>query len=473
MSNKPEIGTPATKNNTSSLADELQKSNERGKKLEAALQEVFPIDVYIKARPDVEDSCDGRFIDILEHYIEYGIHETNIKREGLKRVPSLYDYIKEAATLLSTELQKSKEREKMLETALQEVFPLDLYKEIRQDVAEIYNGDPEKIIEHFAKHGISEIDIKKEGRKNANKTALKIAVECLRNINISQVVKQKNEQEKSRSLLKTKGSLSHLNENQNHKFAIKHTSVHYKSNSVCTWIPKNGCSNLRYSIAKENGAITNIGEIEWIHRNNDCFNASTKEALEASYTFVILRNPFRRLLSFFLDKLCHSQEDQSEMSYQHAQQVFGFHDKLSYSDFIDYIWEYSDSIYKDEHTRPQSDFLLYRDYDSYFSLENLKEANHEIHKKTGIQIDDVRDKNSIFTSKGCELSPEITHLTKASEIKSFLDQNKIPIPENMYTTDMIRKVATLYLQDILVYCSEIPNGCSELENWIQKVVTDE
>ena len=450
------------------LADELEKSKEREKKLEAALHEVFPIDVYTKARPDVEASCDGKLINILEHYIEYGIHEINIKKERLKREPSLYDHIKEAATLLTIELQKMKERQQQLESALQEVFPLDLYKTIRPDVAEIYEGDSKKIIDHFVDHGIKEINIKEESLKNINQTAATIALASLKNVNISQLVKQKNKQDRSLSLLKTKGSLSHLPENQDHDFAVKHTSVHYKSNSVCTWIPKNGCSNLRYSIAKENGAITNINEIEWIHRNNDCFNTSTKEALEASYTFVILRNPFRRLLSFYLDKLCHSQEDQTEGSYQHAKQVFDFHDHLNYSDFIDYIWEHSDSIYKDEHTRPQCDFLLYREYDSYFSLENIKEANHEIHEKTGIQLDDVRDRNSIFTSKGCERSPEITHLTKAGEIKNFLDQNKVPIAENMYTSDMIKKVSTLYLQDILVYCSEIPNGFLELNQWIEK-----
>ena len=122
---------------------------------------------------------------------------------------------------------------------------------------------------------------------------------------------------------------------------------------------------------------------------------------------------------------------------------------------------------------PQCNFLLYRNYDSYFSLENLKDANHKIHEETGIKLDDVRDKNSIFTSKGCEPSHDITHLTKAREIKNHLDQKKIPITEKMYTCDMIRKVSALYLQDILVYCSEIPNGSFELNPWIQKAIADE
>ena len=120
---------------------ELLKMKIREKKLEAALHEIFPIDVYTKARPDVEKSCNGKLINILEHYVEYGIHEIDIKREILKQRPSLYDHIKEAATLLA-------EREQQLESALQAV-----------------------------------------------------ALACLKNVNISQVAKQKSKQARPLSLL--------------------------------------------------------------------------------------------------------------------------------------------------------------------------------------------------------------------------------------------------------------------------------
>ena len=100
MSIEAEHGSRAAEE-ASLLEEELEKSREREKKLETALHEVFPIDVYTKARPDVEKSCNGKLIKILEHYVEYGIHEIDIKREILKQRPSLYDHIKEAATLLA------------------------------------------------------------------------------------------------------------------------------------------------------------------------------------------------------------------------------------------------------------------------------------------------------------------------------------------------------------------------------------
>ena len=452
------------------LAVELKKAREREKKLETALHAVFPLDLYTQVRSDIEEAFDGEASQIIEHFVREGINEIDLKEESQKYKLGLYQHVKEAASLLAAELKVSSEREEKLKAALHKVFPMNAYIHARPDVEASCDGEINKILDHFIEYGINEMDINQE----RNRAAYRTTESCLRNINFSKISEPRPEVETRKlSLLRTKGTLSNLKGNQNHDFAIKHTLVHYKSNSVGTWIPKNGCSNLRYSVSKENGAISNIEEIEWIHRNNDCFNASTKEALQADYTFTILRNPFKRLLSFFLDKLCHLQQDQSEGSYKHAQEVFHFASENSFSDFINYIWEDPNSIYNDEHTRPQCDFLLYQKYDDYFALEDIKDANQKIYEKTGLQIDDVRDKNSIFTSKGCEYSQDITNMTQANKIKDLLETNKIPVIENMYTNDMIKKVATLYLQDILLYCNEIQSDVPELGYWIQRAISEE
>ena len=420
---------------------------------------------------------------------------TNISRTFKVAEPDLQQRDQESTEQLAFELKKTKERQKKLEAALYEVFPLETYIQARPDVEKTFDGESQKIIEHFVRTGINEIDIKAESQKHKlglyqhvkeaavllkdichekNEVAYKTTESCLRNIDFSKTSKPKTSSEARKlSLLRTKGNLSNLKSNQDHEFAIKHTLCHYKSNAVCTWIPKNGCSNLRYSVSKENGAISSIDEIEWIHRNNDCFNANTKEALQADYTFIILRNPFKRLLSFFLDKLCHPQDEQTEGSYQHAQETFSFSENNSFLDFINYIWENPNSIYNDEHTRPQCDFLLYQQYDDYFALEGIDAANLRIYEMTGIKIDDIRDKNSIFTSKGREYSHEITSTTEANKIKVSLENNKVPFAENMYSNEMLKKVSTLYLQDILLYCNEIESDIPELDYWIRRTISDE
>ena len=60
------------------LANELKTTKHREEKLEAALHKVFPINLYTQVRPDVEASCDGEVEKILDHFVSYGINETDI-----------------------------------------------------------------------------------------------------------------------------------------------------------------------------------------------------------------------------------------------------------------------------------------------------------------------------------------------------------------------------------------------------------
>lgn len=414
--------------------------------------------------------------------------------------PNLYRRNKQHADSNSKEKIDSSAREKKLEKALLEVFPVNLYRQIKE-LPETYNED-HKVIDHFVNHGIEEMNFKQiikdninyldldippnqyhhieeaaklitveltESREREKERALKVSAGCLRDAGIANLKKINHlEIEGERILLKTQGNPENLCRNSSYQFAANHTKVHYKSNSVCTWIPKNACSNLRYSIAIANGAISSIDEIEWIHANNDCFVASTKEALEAKFTFVILRNPYKRLLSFFLDKLCHSDSQQTDISYKIAKEVFSFEPNMNFEDFVNHIWDYPHTIYKDEHTQPQCDFVLYKNYDRYYSIEKLKEALDEIKERTGLEIHDTRNANTIFTTKNHHPTSGITYQSNAAEIRDLYDQNKTPIVTNMYNKEMIKKVTALYLQDILLYASRVQEGITELEYWINR-----
>ena len=55
--------------------------------------------------------------------------------------PVLYEHLQEAALLLAQELERSRAREKQLIAGLEQVFPIYLYKRLRPDVAEAFDGD--------------------------------------------------------------------------------------------------------------------------------------------------------------------------------------------------------------------------------------------------------------------------------------------------------------------------------------------
>ena len=80
--------------------------------------------------------------------------------------PDLQQRDQESAEQLAFELKKTKERQKKLEEALYEVFPLETYIQARPDVEKTFDGESQRIVEHFVQTGINEIDIKAESQKN-------------------------------------------------------------------------------------------------------------------------------------------------------------------------------------------------------------------------------------------------------------------------------------------------------------------
>ena len=94
-----------------------------------------------------------------------------------------------------------------------------------------------------------------------------------------------------------------VNTNKLYNWSSNYTLSIYPINAVCTFIPKNACSTLRFSIAVRNGFIRDKMDIDWIHNNNGTFKSTQREVSRARYTFIILRCPFTRIASCFLDKI--------------------------------------------------------------------------------------------------------------------------------------------------------------------------
>ena len=72
---------------------------------------------------------------------------------------------------------------------------------------------------------------------------------------------------------------------------------------------------------------------------------------------------------------------------------------------------------------------------------------------------------------GKERTNIINHNTKAGHIRNFMNQNKTPISEIMYTKIMVGKVASLYLTDVMLYHRLAPNSYNELKDWMQKLLS--
>ena len=233
-----------------------------------------------------------------------------------------------------------------------------------------------------------------------------------------------------------------INENDRHTFSSTYSLSIYPIDAVYTFIPKNACSTLRYSIAVANGFIDDISHIEWIHSNNETFISTQIEIAKAKYTFTILRCPYTRVASSFLDYIVSGEFTFKDLNEQKLS--INFHEFLL-------IIESQNRNERDQHWRNQSDFLHYEKYDDYFSLEQFSEAINSL-KNKGLIVQDTRNiiKHDISSLKRVDGD---FSTVKDVELKKIKDDGYAPNYKSMFGNSEIELVQDIYNDDLELYKS--------------------
>jgi hypothetical protein len=253
----------------------------------------------------------------------------------------------------------------------------------------------------------------------------------------------------------TRGNLQFLAQNAAHQFASQHALSIYAVDAIYSFIPKNACSTMRYTLGLANGAIAGPEQFHWIHTNNLTFRASLAELAKAKYTFVILRDPYRRIASCYLDKMV----DQTTVAWTyHA--LTGYRTAPAMLTFREFITRVKSLLRGNEHWRPQVDFLIYEHYDDIFCLEAFSDAILTLRNRIGLEVQDARDlaahgSEQFEPSDGDEPFAD----RPAHEIATLKRAGRIPRAAQLYDASLIAEVGQMYAADIAFYTRTMKRPC--------------
>ncbi|WP_417198005.1 sulfotransferase family 2 domain-containing protein [Bizionia sp.] len=251
-------------------------------------------------------------------------------------------------------------------------------------------------------------------------------------------------------------SFLNLDKNPAFNLARSHAISLYNRNAIYSFIPKNGCSTLRLSAAIDNGFIKDITQGHWIHSNNQTFNPSIKDIVSAEYSFVVLRCPFRRLSSVFLDKLV-SKELDAWQYHSALDRRFNL-DDLTFREFVNSL-KNSRILRSNIHWRPQVDFLLYENYSDYFSMEEFSNAIDVLNKKIGFSVVDARGLTNHGITDFEMLTSDCFSNVSAFDIAVLKRHGKCPSHTAMYDEELMSIVTDLYRADFDIYVEKFgPNN---------------
>ena len=250
-----------------------------------------------------------------------------------------------------------------------------------------------------------------------------------------------------RQLKNARIEISKVTENELYNFSSSHALSIYPLEAVCTYIPKNCCSTLRFSIAIANGFVKDVDDINWIHQNNQTFISSQREISLAKHTFVVLRCPYTRIASCYLDKVVDGKINFNDN--------FGNKVSLNFNEFLEYIKSQSREN-MEEHWRNQSDFLHYEHYDDYFSLELFSDAIG-ILKSKGFKVYDTRKILNHDISSFEKVDGDFSKI-KDIDLEKMKNDGRLPSYKSMFTELEVNLVNEIYGDDIDLYKSHFGNS---------------
>jgi hypothetical protein len=246
-----------------------------------------------------------------------------------------------------------------------------------------------------------------------------------------------------------------IHQNEAHKLAASHALVCYRSDVVYSFIPKNACSTLRLSLAIANGAIVDETDWTWIHPNNGAFSATFRDLATAKFTFTVLRCPWSRLSSVFLDKIVSRTPEYFK--------IFRLEDDaidpwtFTFRDFVGFVGHHH--LRADIHWRPQTDFLVYEDYDAWYAFEDFSAAVQDIEARAGFEVVDARAHTRHGTEQFNKRSEHCYVDVPIAEIEAMKRQGDIPDHAALYDDTLAARVGSMYAADIVQYCERFgPSG---------------
>ncbi len=259
-----------------------------------------------------------------------------------------------------------------------------------------------------------------------------------------------------RRLRHTPGTTEALSQNAAHRFAAQQALVHYRSGAIFSFIPKNACTSLRVSLALANGAIGSTADWTWVHSNNATFAATLPDLARAPVTAVILRCPFQRLASCFLDKIV-SRTGEFWALHRRSRDVID-PDRFTFRQFVEWIGK-PGFLRADLHWRPQADFLVYETYDRVFALESFTSFASFFEETTGQPLIDARKLSGHATSFAEPLEGVGHADMPLAELAWHKAQGRLPRPSDLYDDALVASVSRLYSSDIDLFSTLIgPDG---------------
>lgn len=254
--------------------------------------------------------------------------------------------------------------------------------------------------------------------------------------------------------------------------ARKHALQIAPADAIYSYVPKNACTTLRYATVLANTGASPPDLFDQMDEVFTEYVATEDQISSARYRFIVLRCPWQRLSSVFLDKFVGGKRtgralrlssDRQNRSRASALLFRGLYrlgltsyinpERFSFRNFVELLGA-QEALDIDHHWTPQARHdlgALGYPYTDVFGMHALEEAFLRISEATGMTIVDTRGMSGHATqslqllTEGCFADTPLVDLAK------LRTQGFAPAHGAMYDRALLRQVAEIYTEDFAFY----------------------
>jgi len=188
---------------------------------------------------------------------------------------------------------------------------------------------------------------------------------------------------------------------------------------------------------------------------------SRKYLIKNYHKIIIVRNPWRKLVSVYLDKFCTGNYyliEESKYAAKYIYDKYSLDHKIrddykngggiTFSQFLNYIDNHPDEMF-DPHWKPQYLSMEGLSFDSIIKIENIRHDIRSVINKLGIKEDwpSIQLSNIVYQ----ELKDDYSIYYPQHLIKIKKEYGYFPSYKNFYTENLISLVCERYKKDIELF----------------------
>lgn len=232
-------------------------------------------------------------------------------------------------------------------------------------------------------------------------------------------------------------------------FALRHLYVYPKLGIAYTYIPKNACTSFKRTFGKAQGWLDS--ETPSAHEMTmSWWLRGLASYPRADERIVVIRDPWDRLLSGYLNRFLMRQDAVADHAWEH-----GLAERLgpdatrgdvSFTDFVEYLAR-TPSRKLNEHWRPQSDFMI-GSYTRVIRFEHITDDTAFLAGR-GLQLEQARG-HATSTSRR-DLGPGWGKRRARRLRRLRRNRGVLPTRENMYDERLHALVAERYADDVALF----------------------